>query len=531
MAKIKNVWMVSRELGGVAGAGGLKDVTQQLLMELVRSGVKATLVMPFYNQIKGGKFYIEYTGIQMALPMDGEYGRRNERVWIHRMELWGATIYLIDAIRYAEKDGIYNYTAAEAERFGNPDLRGRGYPDANEMNIILQKAALELIMILGERPDVIHVHDAHTALVPPMMRTIPRYRYYFDKIGVGLTIHNAGSAYHQLIAHPGYVSAVTEISWEAIMRCIYWNHLDPFRVGSLYADFVNTVSPQYARNIMAEGRAGVMDGPNGGLGYFYNEVGIELQGVTNGIDPAEYDPTNPQAMGTAAAFDPARGDMAGKAECRSALITEVNTRATAGVDYYGYIENIAGRPLITSISRLTGQKGIDILLGAARRLLEQDSEVAVLVLGSGEKFFEDQLISLASNPLFAGRIVAAIGYNPGLAHRIYAGGDFFVNAAYTEPCGLTDFMAQLMGNVPIVHWVDGLEKVIDGETGYTYIDQNPDELTGNIHRAIAVFRDEPQQHLKIIQNAIKLIRREYTWEKVLKKGYMPLYEAAKAARG
>jgi starch synthase len=495
---VNDIWMISRELNGVAGVGGVKDVTRQLLAAIARRGMRATLVMPLYSRIDRRHHRIIDTGIELAIPVDYVLEKRSTRARIHQAEVGGVTVYFVDAQCYAQKEGIYTYTLDEASRANKPELAGSGYFDYFEMNVTLQKAALELIQHLGVHPDVIHGQDAHTAFIPAMMRTIPRYRSYFAKTGVGITIHNAGLGYNQEVFDIGFAQAITELPWEDI---------------------------------------------------------------SGGMHHGEYDPTDPAKMGIAAAYDPAAGDLAGKAECRRALIAEINQRQPSGLRIYGHLDDVRGRPLITMIARLTLQKGVDRFIDAVSQLLggksssplrprvlfedkspstkgshsqkraadgagRSDPDLLFLVLGTGDRRYEEELKRLALDSRFQGRIAVALGYSPALANRIYAAGDFFVNPAEFEPCGLTDYMAQLMGSVPVVHFVGGLVKVQDGVTGYGYYPHTAQALAETLRRAIATFHQNPDEHRRIIQQAVQTIHERYTWDKVLEQGYLPLYEQA-----
>jgi len=159
-----------------------------------------------------------------------------------------------------------------------------------------------------------------------------------------------------------------------------------------------------------------------------------------------------------------------------------------------------------------------------------DTDVLFLVLGSGDPRYEEELKELAQDPRFQGRIALALGFSPSLANRIYAAGDFFVNPAEFEPCGLTDYMAQLMGSVPVVHFVGGLVKVQDGVTGYGYQPHTSKALADTLRRAITTFRQKPKAHVRIIRQAIETIHERYTWDKVLEQGYLPLYDQAARVR-
>ena len=521
MSSINNIWMVSRELGGIAGVGGVKDVTRQLLAAITRRGIEATLVMPLYSLID--RQGLVDTGLELVFPMDYALEKRIIRTRIYQTEAVGATIYLVDAPCYAEKEGIYTYTPGEAAGAGRPELAGAGYYDYFDMNVTLQKATLELIRRLNVRPDLIHCQDAHAALIPALMRAAPRYRRYFAGIGAGITVHNAGFGYNQEVYDIDFARANTELPIKVIRQGLHREGLYPFITGGAYAGFVNAVSENYAREIMEDP---LEDERTGGLGSAFRQRGIRLTGVTNGIDPAEYDPTAPAKMGLAAAYDPAAGDLAGKVECRRALIAEIAQRQTSGVQIYGRLDDAPGRPLVTLIARLTVQKGIDRFIGAASLLLESDPDLLFLVLGTGDPRYEDELRQLAEASRFEGRVAVALGYSPLLANRIYAGGDFFVNPAEFEPCGLTDFMAQLMGSVPVVHFVGGLVKVQDGVTGYGYYPHTSEALADTLRRAMATFRQHPDQHRRIIRQAVQVIHERYTWDKVLERGYLPLYEQA-----
>jgi starch synthase len=523
MPTISNIWMVSRELDGVAGVGGVKDVTRQLLSAIAGHAIQANLVMPLYSRIDRTRHGLVDTDIELALPMDYAYERRVVRVRIYQAHLGGIRVYFVDAPCYSQKAGIYTYTQAEAIRAGDPTLAGSGYSDYFEMNITLQKATLELIQHLGERPDVIHCQDAHTALIPAMMHTIPRYRSYFASIGSGITIHNAGPAYNQEVFDIEFAQAMTELPTPVIDEGLHRGGVYPFIIGGTYADFINAVSENYAREIV---EVPSEDERTGGIGTAFRKRGIRLTGVTNGIDPAEYDPTNPNKMKTAAAYNPAAGDLAGKVKCRRALIKEINRAQNEDVEIFGGLKDKPGRPLVTMIARLTPQKGVDRFIEAITYLLQQDPDVLFLVLGTGDPRYEDELKELAQDERFEGRVALALGYSPSLANRIYAAGDFFVNPAEFEPCGLTDYMAQLMGNVPVVHFVGGLVKVQDGITGYGYQPHTAAALIETLQRAITVFRQQPEQHRRIIQQAVDTIHKRYTWAKVLEQGYLPLYEQA-----
>jgi starch synthase len=165
------------------------------------------------------------------------------------------------------------------------------------------------------------------------------------------------------------------------------------------------------------------------------------------------------------------------------------------------------------------------MIGALETLLAMDSKFQALILGSGTPEIETKLAKLAAEVKYQGRICLLCGYDPLLANRIYAAGDFFLLPSRYEPCGLTDFIAQLFGNLPIVHHIGGLVKIIDGETGIAYRDHNSAALMGAIQKALQLFRKSPEKISAMRQAAVLHIQKHYTWDIVVER-YLKLYAKA-----
>ncbi len=177
------------------------------------------------------------------------------------------------------------------------------------------------------------------------------------------------------------------------------------------------------------------------------------------------------------------------------------------------------------MSRFSEQKGLDILGQALEVLLAEDKNIQVVILGNGNRDIENHLTSLAEHLAYEERLAVLIGYDPGLANLIYAAGDFFVIPSRYEPCGLTDFMAQLMGNLPIVRTTGGLVKVRDGFNGFSYKDHTPDALIQTVNRALKTYRNSPDTIKEMQVNAVHNIYENHTWDKVREK-YIRLYQKA-----
>ena len=518
---INKIWMVTREYEGLAGVGGVKDVSRQLAEALAKTERLVSVIMPLYGFITPAKKGFKPLGLSFDVDMPYVGTERRERVNIWFKKKQHVAVYLADAQRYREKRSIYTYVA-EDEAEDPTHVQGTGHYDYFAMNVLLQKAAIALMIRLGEKPDIIHCHDGHTALLPAMIREIEGYRHYFQKTGAMVTIHNAGIGYHQEVGDLPFAQVMTGLPAKLILENKLNGTFDPLLAASSYA-VMNTVSENYAREL----RETDDDALTGWLGHNLFSRGVRLEGITNGINPLDFDLSKPKKLGLAAGFSPGSGDLAGKAACREHLVRNLGKKQKAGIKRYGSLALQPQNPLFSLIGRFSEQKGVDKLLGALDALMPMDVEFQVIVLGSGTKEIENGLIQLAENKKYKGRICVILGYHPDLANQIYAAGDFFLVPSKYEPCGLTDYIAQLFGNIPIVHHVGGLVKVIDETTGFAYKEHCSAALMGTMQRALKVFRENPDKIKQIRQTAVQHIKKNYTWETVVNK-YLGLYDDALA---
>ncbi len=530
-APIREIWMVSREYGNLAGAGGVKDVVSQLAVTLGRwSGRSVYVVLPCYGFMKpealGFSLLTDPLHPERTLEFEVDLNypkkerREQVRVWSARHER--VNIYLLDAERFREKQSVYTYTAEEEAR-QTWQVKGEGHVDYFAMNILLQKGSLDLMMLLGAHPDVIHCHDGHTAVLPAMIAEHPGLRNYFRSTGCVITVHNAGRGYHQEVADLAFAHAATGLPLPLISGSRLDDCFDPFLAGATSA-IMNTVSENYAREL----RETAEDRLTGWLGHTLLRKNIVLEGVTNGIDPDAFSAKDHVKTGVAASFDLlGNGDLVGKKKCKQALLQLLSGKnEVAPIRQSGFLDSDATVPLVTFIGRLSAQKGVDVLIGALKKLLGEMSDFRFLLLGTGSRHDEKELVRLAEKKENLGRICILRGFDTKLANKVYAAGDFFVIPSQYEPCGLTDFMAQLFGNLPIVHHVGGLVKVVDGETGFSYEKQSAAALCQAVERALYLYAtDRPA--IRIMQRqAVELIEKRYTWKTVSKK-YLQLYKNAK----
>jgi starch synthase len=518
--------MLSREYGSLAGAGGVKDVVYQLSKSLARwSGRSVYVVLPLYGFMSPAGHGFKplrdpvrpEQKLQFAVDMNLPGERVQEQVSFYYAKLERVHVYLVDAERFLEKRSVYTYTREE-EAEKSWQVASTGHHDYFAMNLLLQKSALELMVILGEKPDVIHCHDGHTALAAALIREIPGYRSYFRGTGCLTTIHNAGYGYHQEIADIPYALSITGLSQETVADNRLEDKFDPLLVAGAFG-LLNTVSENYADELQSSEH----DQLTGWLGHELRRRGIFLEGITNGIDPVDFSPMT-EKLPKSYRFNP--GDKSdsldGKKLCKQDFISKLTEDCPwPGVEQFGFLESYGDGPLFTFIGRLSGQKGVDVLLEVLPVFLKQNSEVKVAILGSGEAGIESSLIHLAGKESFPGRVCYLKGYNPQVADEVYCAGDYFVIPSRFEPCGLTDFIAQLYGNIPIVHHVGGLVKVVDGETGLAYRGSDPGELLHALSRAMVLEKD-PFRKRSIQENAVATIEKKYTWSKVM-YSYLELY--------
>jgi starch synthase len=381
---------------------------------------------------------------------------------------------------------------------------------------------------------VFHCHDGHAAFLPAILQVCSPYREELGGCRSLITIHNAGRGYHQEIHDQDLAAVLTQLP-EAVLRAgMTEGAVDPFLVGSAYAP-INTVSEGYAEEI----NSGRLEELTGGLGSAFKARGVRLLGITNGIAPEAFDPRDPGKSGLPYAFDPSAGDLSGKRRCRERLFTLLgeatvggsdadNTGPAAspeleGLEIYGSLDGPEDRPLYTFIGRLTGQKGVDILAGAVERFLSRGEDLRFLILGQGEKAIEEHLLKLTRRSEARGKLCLLIGYNGQAAKYIYGCGDFFLVPSQYEPCGLTDLFAQMMGNLPIVHAVGGLIKVLPGVTGYSYGEHSVEALVAAVAESLADYKNDPDRLDRLRRRAFEEVFRRYTWDKVMREGYLPLY--------
>jgi starch synthase len=491
MPALPSILFVSSECAQFVKAGGLGDVVAALPVALRSLGYDVRIVIPRYDVIPTSS--LERHRVPLGVPLGPAGGEAWSAVYETRLGGPGGgdiPVYLLDHESLFGRGYLYDppgsYASDNLVRFA-----------------FLCRGALQLCKYLGWRPDVFHVHDWPTALLPVYLNTIERYGPLGRSASV-LTIHNLA---HQA-KFPSADLPATRIPWSEFRTdgLEDFGGVSPLKGGLYHATKLTTVSPRYAEEIRT-----AMGGA--GLDAVVRLRGADLVGILNGIDERVWDPRSDPAI--AAPFDGT--DLAGKAQCKRALQREMGLSERPDV------------PLIGIVSRLSEQKGTDVVLAALTRLLDLGTQV--VLLGSGDRPAEGYLAMRSK--LGEGRFRAWIGFNESVAHRIEAGSDLFLMPSRFEPCGLNQMYSQRYGTLPVVRATGGLDDTVEnydpatGEgTGFKLWDLSADSLVATVSWAVETYRERPDHFLAMQKRAM---RKPFGWDRAALR-YGDVYRWAVAAR-
>ena len=480
------ILMAAAEMAPFAKEGGLGDSVGALAKALASRGMDIRVIIPLYGRIDRDAWGLRTAGYPLQVPM-GPLGRLDCHVCEGGLPGSGVHVHFIDYAPFYGRRGIYQED-------------GEGYPDNGERFVLLSKAALAIARREDWRPDVVHVHDWHTAAIPVLLDALCRDDAALAGTASVLTIHNM---LQQGVFDKGLMD-VLGIGWDRfhVGELEFFDRVNLLKGGIYRAARINAVSPSYAREILqpefALGIEGVL-----------RDREADLSGILNGAD---YEEWNPETDSRIAANFSAE-DLSGKGLCKADLQRALGLRERPDA------------PLLGMVSRLVGQKGIDLLAEALPRILDLDVQVALL--GSGEPwahaFFED----LARQR--PGRFACRIGYDEALAHRIIAGADFFLMPSRFEPCGLTQMYAMRYGTLPVVRATGGLNDTVENfneetreGTGFTFHDATSSALFGTIRWATHTYCTRPEALETLFRRAMA---KRFTWASAADR-YERLYAAA-----
>ena len=478
-SKKMQIVFASAECAPFVKTGGLGDVAGSLPAALVRAGAEVIVMVPKYATIKD-----EYKA-QMEHFSDFyvSLGWRNEYCGLEKLEHDGVTYMFIDNERYFARDYPY------------------GFFDDGERFAFFSKAITESLQHLPEgfECDILHCNDWQTALAPLFLREFYQGLPLYDRVKTVFSIHNVAfqgqfsdTVMEDILGVAHIPAAATQLRCDACSI--------NYMLGALhYADAITTVSPTYAGEIQTpefgEGLDGVL-----------RERSYALQGILNGIDVAAFDPATDKRIAANYTVE----DRSGKAVCKAKLQEELG------------LEVRDDRPLMVMVTRLTRQKGMDLVMYALDRILSGGVQVAVL--GTGDRDYEDGLRYFQDK--YPGTMAARIEFDPALSQRMYAAADMFLMPSKFEPCGLSQIIAMRYGTLPIVRETGGLKDTVQpyneftGEgTGFSFTNFNGDEMGDAVFRAARLFWDNREAWNQLVTQAMS---QDFSWTRSADK-YLDLY--------
>lgn len=478
-SKKMQIVFASAECAPFVKTGGLGDVAGSLPAALVRAGAEVIVMVPKYATIKD-----EYKA-QMEHFADFyvSLGWRNEYCGLEKLEHDGVTYMFVDNERYFARDYPY------------------GFFDDGERFAFFSKAITESLQHLPEgfECDILHCNDWQTALAPVFLREFYQGLPLYDRVKTVFSIHNVAfqgqfsdTVMEDILGVAHIPAAATQLRCDACSI--------NYMLGALhYADAITTVSPTYAGEIQTpefgEGLDGVL-----------RERSYALQGILNGIDVAGFDPATDKRIAANYTVD----DRSGKAVCKAKLQEELG------------LEVRDDRPLMVMVTRLTRQKGMDLVMYALDRILSGGVQVAVL--GTGDRDYEDGLRYFQDK--YPGTMAARIEFDPALSQRMYAAADMFLMPSKFEPCGLSQIIAMRYGTLPIVRETGGLKDTVipynefTGEgTGFSFTNFNGDEMGDAVFRAARLFWDNRDAWNQLVTQAMS---QDFSWTRSADK-YLDLY--------
>lgn len=478
-SKKMQIVFASAECAPFVKTGGLGDVAGSLPAALVRAGAEVIVMVPKYATIKD-----EYKA-QMEHFSDFyvSLGWRNEYCGLEKLEHDGVTYMFIDNERYFARDYPY------------------GFFDDGERFAFFSKAITESLQHLpaGFECDILHCNDWQTALAPVFLREFYQGLPLYDRVKTVFSIHNVAfqgqfsdTVMEDILGVAHIPAAASQLRCDACSI--------NYMLGALrYADAITTVSPTYANEIQTpefgEGLDGVL-----------RERSYALQGILNGIDVAGFDPATDKRIAANYTVE----DRSGKAVCKAKLQEELG------------LEVRDDRPLMVMVTRLTRQKGMDLVMYALDRILAGGVQVAVL--GTGDRDYEDGLRYFQGK--YPGTMAARIEFDPALSQRMYAAADMFLMPSKFEPCGLSQIIAMRYGTLPIVRETGGLKDTVQpyneftGEgTGFSFSNFNGDEMGDAVFRAARLFWDNRDAWNQLVTQAMS---QDFSWTRSADK-YLDLY--------
>ena len=477
--KAKKLFFVASEAQPFFASGGLGDVIGSLpkrIVKNVKGSMDVTVILPLYSKLNQAyKNKLVYVGQTIT-----KLSWRNQYCGIYKYEEAGVKYYFIDNEYYFKRDNFYGYFD-DAERFA-----------------FFSKAAIDVILFLNEVPDIIHVHDWQTGLVPVYLRTLFYHHPAFVNTKTIFTIHNI--EYQGVYSFDDdIIEDVFGISKNDGYLLEYNGKINIMKGAMEAANVVSTVSPSYAEEILLPEYAH-------GLEHETRRVKAEgkLRGILNGIDKVFYNPAKDKALFEVYDKKNFENKLVNKEELQAMLDLPVD-------------KNI---PMIGMVSRLVAHKGLDLARAVFEELLQE--KVQIVILGTGDSYYEGFFKDLEYR--YNNKLRAIIAFNQDLSRKIYASTDIFLMPSKSEPCGLSQMIASRYGAIPLVRETGGLkDSILDfsktGGNGYTFAGLNPYDMLNTIKRALEDYKNEELWKKQVS----KVMSKDFGWTASAKQ-YVKMYQ-------
>ncbi|MBI2831059.1 MAG: glycogen synthase GlgA [Chloroflexi bacterium] len=467
-----HVAMVTPEMAPFAQTGGLGDVMGSLPRALARAGVRVSIFTPAYRHILRGGFGLEDTGARFTVPVSN----RKEEAELLKTRMGSAvTLYLIRADRYFDREGLYGTSEKD-------------YPDNAERFIFFTRAVLEVMKL--DPPDILHAHDWQAALAIAFLKSQPFVYSGMSGVKTVFTVHNLG--YQGLFPYQDWHLLNLDWRFFNLHYLEFYGKINFLKAGLVFADAITTVSPTYAEEIKTAEHGTGLEG-------VFQERAASLVGILNGVD---YDLWNP-GIDPHIAGSFSLDDLSGKKICKSDLQRSFNLPEDSEV------------PLIGMVSRLTEQKGFDLLEEALDDLLSRN--VQFVLHGSGDRRYQDLMSKVPYRyPQKAG--ISTTFQGP-LAHKIIAGCDLLLMPSRYEPGGLTHLYGLRYGTIPIVRTTGGLKDTVE--------EFDPQTGKGN---GFAFGPYEARSFLDAVERAFNFFYQKNNWTTLMKNAMSADFSWKRSAR-
>ena len=458
--------------------GGLADVVGALSPVLKQKGADVRVMLPLYASIPE-----KWTSqMKTECEFEVELGWRKQYCGVKSLEYQGVTFYFIDNQFYFGRSYIYGLGGDEYERFG-----------------FFSRAVIDALPHLSFQPDIIHCHDWQTGMVPALLKIQYAHFPFYQNMKTAYTIHNLQyQGVFPIKAVQDTLGLGDSLFTSDKLEC--YGCANYMKAGLVYADELTTVSPSYSDEIQTAFYGERLDG-------LLRARKDQLSGILNGIDIDDYDPAKDPMI--YANYDPYH--LGGKEYCKQELQKELG------------LEVDPNAPIVGIISRLSNQKGLDLIECVIRELM--DTGIQLVVLGMGEAKYTN-LFSWAESE-YPGRLAARFAMNHQLAHRIYAGADMFLMPSQFEPCGLSQLISLRYGTVPIVRETGGLRdtvlsynKFTDEGNGFSFFNYNAHDMLHTVRRAVHYYKNNREVWYKLI---VRGMTGDYSWYASANK-YMEMYD-------